>query len=62
MLHSPFIEKILVVKRGTVRRAKLYYLRKKVGKGTRIEERFAENPKTSSPETPPVRSEVPTSS
>src|SRR5262245_8187420 len=35
-LHSPFIEKILVVKRGNVRRAKLYYLRKKVGKGARI--------------------------
>lgn len=54
-LHSPFIEKILVVKRGHVHRAKLYYLRKKVGKAGRIEERFEENTKTS--DAPPVRSE-----
>lgn len=54
-LHSPFIEKILVVKQGHVRRAKLYYLRKKVGKAGRIEERFEESPQT--PATPPVRSE-----
>ena len=54
-LHSPFIEKILVVKQGHVRRAKLYYLRKKVGKAGRIEERFEENPQA--PEAPPVRSE-----
>ena len=54
-LHSPFIEKLLVVKQGKVRRAKLYYLRKKVGKAGRIEERFEENPQT--PGAPPVRSE-----
>ena len=41
-LHSPFIEKLMVVKRGSVRRAKLYYLRDKVGKSGRIEERFDE--------------------
>lgn len=41
-LHSPFIEKILVVKPGHVRRAKLYYLRKKIGKGARVEQRFEE--------------------
>ena len=41
-LHSPFIEKILLVKQGQVRRAKLYYLRKKVGKGARVEQRFEE--------------------
>lgn len=35
-LHSPFIEKIRVVRRGSVRRAKLYYLRKKTGKAARI--------------------------
>ena len=56
-LHSPFIEKILVVKQGHVRRAKLYYLRKKVGKASRIEERFADNPQT--PGAPPVRSQSP---
>ncbi len=31
-LYSPWIEKITVVKKGYVRRAKLYYLRKKIGK------------------------------
>lgn len=56
LLHSPFIEKILVIKRGNVRRAKLYYLRKKVGKGTRIEERFEAAPEN--PSTPSVRPEA----
>jgi large subunit ribosomal protein L19 len=31
-LHSPMLEKIEVVKRGTVRKSKLYYLRKRVGR------------------------------
>ncbi len=38
-LNSPAIEKIEVVKKGKVRKAKLYYLRKRVGKATRIKER-----------------------
>ena len=37
-LHSPTLDSISVVKRGKVKRAKLYYLRKKIGKGTKIEE------------------------
>jgi len=38
-LHSPRVEKIKVMKSGKVRRAKLYYLRKRVGsKALRIEE------------------------
>lgn len=37
-LHSPRLEKIDVVTRGVVRRAKLYYLRKLSGKAARIEE------------------------
>ena len=37
-LHSPIIEKIKVVKRGKVRRAKLYYLRHKKGKEAKIKE------------------------
>ena len=52
LLHSPFIEKILVVKRGHVRRAKLYYLRKKIGKGARIEQRFEETAETTAPVPP----------
>ena len=59
-LHSPFIEKILVVKRGNVRRAKLYYLRKKIGKGARIEERFQEEAGAEAPPASPVRSEAST--
>jgi large subunit ribosomal protein L19 len=38
-LHSPKIEKIEVVARGDVRRAKLYYLRERVGKRARVRER-----------------------
>lgn len=38
-LHSPRISKILVKRRGKVRRAKLYYLRGRVGKSTRLRER-----------------------
>lgn len=38
-LHSPMIESIKVVRRGHVRRAKLYYLRARKGKSARIRER-----------------------
>jgi len=38
-LHSPNVAKIDVVRRGKVRRAKLYYLRQRSGKAARIEER-----------------------
>lgn len=49
-LHSPTIEKIEIVKRGKVKRAKLYYLRKARGKKARLkrvefEEEVAEKPK-----------------
>ncbi len=39
LLHSPRIESLSVVRRGKVRRAKLYYLRERVGKAARIKER-----------------------
>ncbi len=39
-LHSPSVDKIKVVKKGDVRRAKLYYLKRKIGKGTRVEEKI----------------------
>ena len=38
MLHSPRVEKVEVVKRGVVRRAKLYYMRTLQGKAARIKE------------------------
>ncbi len=39
-LHSPFIEKIEVASSSHVRRAKLYFLRKRVGKKTRLREKI----------------------
>ena len=38
-VHSPRVEKVEVVRRGAVRRAKLYYLRKLTGKAARIKEK-----------------------
>ena len=37
-LHSPFVEKIEVVRQGKVRRAKLNYLRSRVGKAAKVKE------------------------
>ncbi len=37
-VHSPIVEKIEVVRRGKVRRAKLYYLRDRVGKAAKVKE------------------------
>ncbi len=52
-LHSPSIDSISVVRKGKVRRAKLYYLRKKIGKKTKVE---GEDIFTTEPDTP-VREE-----
>jgi large subunit ribosomal protein L19 len=38
-LHSPKVERVEVASRGEVRRAKLYYLRERVGRGARVRER-----------------------
>ena len=38
-MHSPIIEKIEVVNKGDVRRAKLYYLRDRVGKSAKVKEK-----------------------
>lgn len=38
-LHSPSVEKIEVVRLGKVRRAKLYYLRERVGKAAKVKEK-----------------------
>ena len=40
LIHSPRIASIQVMRRGKVRRAKLYYLRDRVGKATRVKQRF----------------------
>lgn len=40
LVHSPRVVDLKVVKKGLARRAKLYYLRQKVGKGTRVKEAF----------------------
>ena len=37
-VHSPVVEKVEVVRSGRVRRAKLYYLRKRVGKAAKVKE------------------------
>ena len=45
-LHSPNIDNITVVRRGKVRRAKLYYLRERRGKSARIAEKTNYRPKS----------------
>ncbi|MCC3244490.1 50S ribosomal protein L19 [Methylocystis sp. WRRC1] len=46
-IHGPLIDSIKVVRRGKVRRAKLYYLRDRRGKSARIAERVDTKPKAS---------------
>ena len=38
-INSPFVEKVTVVRRGKVRRAKLYYLRERTGKAAKVKSR-----------------------
>ncbi len=51
LLHSPRVEKIEVIARGTVRRAKLFYLRPLRGKATRIRSRVGQESAETSAET-----------
>ncbi|MDR1067136.1 MAG: 50S ribosomal protein L19 [Clostridiales bacterium] len=44
-LHSPRVEKIEVVRRGIVRRAKLFYLRDRIGKAAKVKEAIAQKRK-----------------
>jgi len=53
-LYSPNIESITVVRRGVVRRAKLYYLRGRTGKRARIAERRMNQPKDAVATTKPA--------
>ena len=39
-IHSPVIEKVETVRKGKVRRAKLYYLRDRVGKAAKVKEKL----------------------
>ena len=52
-LHSPSVQKVEVKKKGVVRRAKLYYLRKLKGKKSKLEEKIANISKTSTEATMP---------
>jgi len=54
-LHSPRVGEIIVIRHGTTRRGKLYFLRDRVGKGVRLKERRAkERAQPAAPE-PPVQ-------
>lgn len=57
-LHSPFLERIELVRRGRTRRAKLYYLRKKVGKKSKLEEKEEGGLPEESPSQPTGEAEV----
>ena len=50
-IHSPSIDKVKVMKKGDVNRAKLYYLKRKVGKDTKVDEKI-EHHKVDSPPVP----------
>jgi large subunit ribosomal protein L19 len=39
-IHSPNVQKVDIVRRGRVRRSKLYYLRDRVGKAAKVKEQF----------------------
>src|SRR5205807_653027 len=58
-VHSPKIERIELAARGDVRRAKLYYLRKRVGKRARVRERRHTRPSETGGEAPQERVAAP---
>jgi large subunit ribosomal protein L19 len=60
-LFSPSIDSIELVRRGSVRRAKLYYLRDRSGKSARIAEREADNSGAEIVEAPTEKSVAPSS-
>ena len=53
-LHSPIISSIEIVRRGEVRRAKLYYLRDRKGKAARIKEKIVKSNKPSNKKPSPA--------
>ena len=57
-VQSPRVQRIAVKRRGVVRRAKLYYLRERVGRATKVEEKLGSLAKEEEPEpAPPPESE-----
>lgn len=56
-LHSPSIDKIKTVKKGDVRRAKLYYLKRKIGKASKVEEKI-QHAQNQASDTPQARGEA----
>jgi large subunit ribosomal protein L19 len=56
-VHSPFISKLIVRRSGETRRAKLFYLRKRVGKSTRLSEQRKTGKKDESSEGAPAGAE-----
>jgi large subunit ribosomal protein L19 len=54
-LHSPRIVKVEVVRPGKVRRAKLYYIREKIGKGAKIKELIIKKSTQTAAETPSAK-------
>ncbi|MCX5680620.1 MAG: 50S ribosomal protein L19 [Candidatus Omnitrophica bacterium] len=56
LINSPSIDKVKVVKKGDVNRAKLYYLKRKVGKETKVEEKI-EHSKIQAPSVPRAETE-----
>ena len=58
-LYSPRIERIEVVRRGAVRRAKLYYLRSRRGKRARIAEKVERRPEKASSAAPKAKVAAP---
>jgi len=47
-LHSPRVDRVEVVRRGVVRRAKLFYLRDRIGKAAKVKEAIYAKPKKNS--------------
>src|SRR5688572_15545824 len=60
-VHTPTVEKVEVVTRGDVRRAKLYYLRDRVGKAAKVKEKRVLSPAPKSNGSPPVEETSPES-
>jgi large subunit ribosomal protein L19 len=59
LIHSPRVEKITVQRRGHVRRAKLYYLRERTGKATRIKEKIGARKELDAPTAEPAAASTP---